>query len=320
LIGEPHPELAAWIDGEFVPWRAANVHVTAHHYGVGVFEGLRAYAGHHGIAIFRLADHTARLFRSSKILGIPIPAAFGPEQLDAVQCELVARNRLESAYIRPFVFYDGAAGIGLHTGPLSVRVAVVALPWRDDGAHLDPTAKARGIRLRTSSFRRNHPGSVFSKAKANGNYMSPILALAEARSSGADDALLLDHDGFVTETSGANLFIVRGGVLITPPSHCVLEGITRRTLFELASEHDGVTVREARLTRDDVYTADEVFLTGTAAEVTPVREVDGRLIGDGTRGSVTSRLQELYGALVRGRVGFDRGWLTSVEGPRGHLP
>lgn len=315
MIVDPHPDATVWLDGEFLPWRDATVHVTAHHYGVGVFEGVRAYAGDRGPAIFRLRDHTARLFRSSQILGIPVPPAFGPEELDRVQCELVSRNRLGDAYIRPFVFYDGASGIGLHTKGLSIRVAVVALAWRDDGAHLDPLGKDQGIRLRTASHRRQHPGSLFAKAKANANYVTSILALAEARACGAHDALLLDHEGFVTEASGANVFLVRDGVIYTPPAESVLEGITRRTVLEFAVEM-GLSVFERRLTRDDVYTADEVFLTGTAAEITPVREVDGRTIGACTRGprreAITTRMQEDYRAHVRGRAGLHRGWLTPV--------
>jgi branched-chain amino acid aminotransferase len=305
VITEPSADLSVWLDGEFVPYAEARVHVTAHHYGVGVFEGVRAYRARRGVALFRLREHTARLFRSSKILGIPLP--WSAEQLNEAQCQLTSKNDLGDAYLRPFVFYDGASGIGLHTNRLVVRTAIVALPWNDDGAHLDPEGAARGVRIRTSSFMRHHPAALLSKAKANAHYMNSILALAEARDSGADDALLLDHEGFVTEASGANVFVVQGRELHTPPRESVLDGITRDTVFTLAADL-GLTVRERRMTRDELYSADEVFLTGTAAEITPVRSVDGRMLPST---AVTGRLRATYLEHTRGLAGRDE-WLTYI--------
>jgi branched-chain amino acid aminotransferase len=316
VIGAPGPDQVVWLDGRLVPWRDATVHVTAHHYGVGVFEGVRAYPSERGPAIFRLEDHTRRLFRSAHILGIPIPPEVDRACLERAQRAVVAKNGFRAAYIRPFVFYDGAAGLGLHTHDLTVRVAVVALEWSDRGAYLAGEHAAIGVSARTSSFTRHHPNGLLTKAKANGNYMNSILALAEARAAGADEALLLDQQGFVTEGSGANVFVVQGGALHTPPVASVLDGITRDTIMTLAAEL-GVPVRERAITRDEIYAADEAFLTGTAAEVTPIRALDGRRIGAGGRGALTERLQSLYLEHVHGRVGAGRGWLTSTEEDKG---
>lgn len=305
MITEPTPGLRAWVDGALVAWDDARVHVSAHHYGVGVFEGLRVYRTARGPAVFRLADHTARLFRSARMMGITIP--WSAAELDAAQRTVIRESGLGDAYLRPFVFHDGPFGLGLHTGRLVVRTAILALPWADDGAHLDPEAGARGIRLVTSSFTRHAPTSLLAKAKANGNYMTSILALTEARAAGAEDALLLDREGFVTEASGANVFAVFGRELHTPPRESVLEGITRDTVFALAGALE-LEVRERRLTRDELYVADEVFLTGTAAEITRVRAIDGRAFGSGP---VTERLRARYADEVRGK-GTREGWLTYV--------
>lgn len=305
MITPPPPGLCAWIDGALVPWDEARVHASAHHYGVGVFEGLRVYQTARGPAVFRLADHTRRLFRSAKMMGIAIP--WSADDLDAAQRTVVRESKLGDAYLRPFVFHDGPFGLGLHTGRLEVRTAILALPWADDGAHLDPEASARGIRVVTSSYSRHAPTSLLSKAKANGNYMTSILALAEARAAGAEDALLLDREGFVTEASGANVFAVFDRELHTPPRESVLEGITRDTVFALAGDL-GLAVRERRITRDELYVADEVFLTGTAAEITRVRAVDGRTFEPGP---VTGRLRALYADEVRGK-GTRGHWLAWV--------
>jgi branched-chain amino acid aminotransferase len=311
VIAAPAPDHLVWLDGRFVAWRDAQVHVTAHHYGVGVFEGVRAYpAADGGAALFRLADHTDRLFRSAHIMNIPIPPQWDRAALNQAQLEVVRRNGLSSAYLRPFVFYDGVAGLSLHTHELTVRVAVVALEWRDDGAYLR-AAHGEGISVRTSSFTRHHPNGLLSKAKANGNYVNSILALAEARQAGADEAVLLDQQGRLTEASGANLFLVQRGALHTPPAVSVLEGITRDTIFSLAADL-GIRVVERPLLRDELYVADEAFVTGTAAEVTPIRTADGRRIGAGARGPITARLQALYHEHVRGRATAHRDWLTWI--------
>ncbi len=299
-----------WLDGEWLPWREAKVHVLTHtlHYGGGVFEGLRAYYGQHGTAIFRLREHTDRLFRSAHIMRMKIP--YDKDTLDRIQCEAVWRNRLDSAYIRPMCFY-GAEGMGLRADNLKVHVMVAAWEW---GAYLGAENLERGIRIRTSSFTRNHVNSLMCKAKANGNYVNSMLALQEALDAGYDEALLLDHEGYVAEGSGENIFIVRDGRLYTPDLTSVLEGITRDTVMTIAREM-GLEVIEKRITRDEVYIADEAFFTGTAAEITPIREVDGRTIGTGRRGPVTEKLQSLYFDYVHGRRGDHREWLTPVSPP-----
>lgn len=296
-----------WLDGTWLPWREAKVHVLTHtlHYGCGVFEGLRAYRTERGTAVFRLRDHTDRLFRSAHIMKMSIP--FDKDALDRAQLEAVARNNLESAYIRPMCFL-GAEGMGLHAHGLAVHVMVAAWQW---GSYLGAENMARGIRVRTSSYARNHVNSVMCKAKANGNYLNSILAVQEAIEAGCDEALLLDHDGYVAEGSGENIFIVRRGRLYTPDLTSALEGITRETVFTLAREH-GLEVVEKRITRDEVYVADEAFFTGTAAEVTPIREVDGRVIGEGVRGPITEKLQTLYFDYVHGRRADHAEWLSFV--------
>jgi branched-chain amino acid aminotransferase len=297
-----------WLDGEFVPWREAKVHVLTHtlHYGTGVFEGVRAYHADQGTAIFRLGEHTDRLFRSAHILGMKIP--YDKETLNDVQKQVIRENNLDSAYLRPMCFF-GAEGIGLRADNLKVHVMIAGWEW---GAYLGPEAIEKGIRIRTSSYTRHHVNITMCKAKANGNYMNSTLALQEALRDGYDEALLLDVDGFVAEGSGENIFIVRNGIIYTPDLTSALEGITRDTIVQLANEF-GYEVREKRITRDEVYVADEAFFTGTAAEVTPIRELDGRAIGTGSRGPITEKLQSKYFDLVHGRVAEHMDWLDPVK-------
>lgn len=297
-----------WLDGDWVPWREAKVHVLTHtlHYGCGVFEGLRAYPTENGPAIFRLMDHTDRLFRSAHIMRMVIP--YSKADLNQAHCEAVHRNALTSAYLRPMCFL-GSEGMGLHAANLKVHVMIAAWEW---GSYLGIENMTRGIRVRTSSFTRSHVNSAMLKAKANGNYLNSILAVREAVDTGCDEALLLDHEGFVAEGSGENIFIIRNGRLYTPDLTSALEGITRETLMTIARE-SGLEVVEKRITRDEVYVADEAFFTGTAAEVTPIREVDGRAIGSGEgRGPITERLQNLYFAYVHGQRSDHRDWLNFI--------
>ena len=296
-----------WMDGEFVPWREAKTHVLTHtlHYGMGVFEGIRAYKTERGTAVFRLQAHTDRLFRSAHILNMPMP--YDKQTISDVTCTVVRDNGLESAYIRPMCFY-GSEGMGLRADNLKVHAIVAAWSW---GAYLGAENMQRGIRVKTSSYTRHHVNITMCKAKANGHYINSMLALQEAMSCGCDEALLLDAEGYVAEGSGENIFIVRDGVMYTPDLTSALEGITRDTIMVLAAEL-GLTVREKRITRDEVYVADEAFFTGTAAEVTPIRELDGRSIGSGERGPITERLQTLFFDLVHGRREEHAGWLTLV--------
>ena len=297
-----------WLNGEFVPWRDAKVHVLTHtlHYGMGVFEGIRAYNTERGAAVFRLAEHTRRLFDSAKILGMRM--SHGVDEINDATLECLRRNGLQSAYIRPMVFY-GSEGMGLHAHNLRVHTMIAAWEW---GAYLGAENMERGIRVKTSSFTRHHVNITMCRAKANGNYMNSMLALKEAEDCGYDEALLLDVDGFVCEGSGENFFMIRDGMLFTPELTSALEGITRDTVLDLAAEI-GLPVKEKRITRDEVYTADECFFTGTAAEVTPIRELDGRVIGNGRRGSITERLQSMYFDQVEGRREAHPEWLSFVN-------
>jgi branched-chain amino acid aminotransferase len=296
-----------WMDGELVPWREAQVHVLTHtlHYGMGVFEGVRAYKAQQGTSIFRLPQHTRRLFGSAHIMKMPVP--WDQETINAAPQTVVRENGLDSAYIRPMFFY-GSEGMGLRADNLKVHAIVAAWEW---GAYLGAENMERGIRIKTSSYTRHHVNITMCKAKANGHYINSMLALNEALTSGYDEAMLLDVDGFVAEGSGENIFIVRDGVLYTPDLTSALEGITRDTIVQLAQDL-GLQVREKRITRDEVYLADEAFFTGTAAEVTPIREVDDRMIGQGGRGPVTERLQALYFDVVHGREHKYTDWLTLV--------
>ncbi|MFN8640735.1 MAG: branched-chain amino acid transaminase [Candidatus Binatia bacterium] len=296
-----------WLDGRFVPWEAATVHVLTHtlHYGLGVFEGVRCYAGADGSGIFRLAEHTERLFASAHILGLEIP--FSRDEINAACVETVRRNRLESCYIRPLVFLgDGEMGLAAVHNP--VRVAIVVWPW---GSYLGDAGVRDGIRVKTSSFQRFPVNSLMSKAKVVGHYVNSILASVEVRRSGYDEALMLDTDGFVAECSGENIFIVKGGRVKTSPLTSVLPGITRDSVMTLL-EDQGIACREERFSRDEVYIADEAFLTGTAAEITPIRELDDRRIGAGRPGPVTQALQASYATIVRGEDPRYRRWFAAV--------
>ncbi|MCU7905906.1 MAG: branched-chain amino acid transaminase [Candidatus Thiodiazotropha sp. (ex Epidulcina cf. delphinae)] len=296
-----------WLDGEMVPWREAKIHVLTHtlHYGMGVFEGVRAYRAEQGTAIFRLQEHTDRLFRSAHILNMPMP--HDRDTLNQAQKAAVRENNLDTAYIRPMCFY-GSEGMGLRADNLKVHCMVAAWEW---GAYLGAENMEKGIRIRVSSFTRHHVNITMCRAKANGNYMNSMMALQEAMHDGYDEALLLDAEGYVMEGSGENVFIVRDEVIYTPDLTSALDGITRKTVIELAAEL-GYQVIEKRITRDEVYIADEAFFTGTAAEVTPIREVDNRAIGSGGRGPVTEQLQKRYFDLVHGRVASHPDWLAYI--------
>ncbi|MGG5871109.1 branched-chain amino acid transaminase [Pseudomonas peli] len=297
-----------WYDGELVPWRNATTHVLTHtlHYGMGVFEGVRAYNTPQGTAIFRLQAHTDRLFDSAHIMGMKIP--FSKDEINEATRAAVRENNLESAYIRPMVFY-GSEAMGLRASGLKTQVIVAAWSW---GAYMGDEALQVGIKVRTSSFTRHHVNISMTRAKANGNYINSMLALQEAISGGADEAMLLDTEGYVAEGSGENIFLVRNGVIYTPEVTSCLNGITRNTILTLAAEH-GLEVIEKRITRDEVYIADEAFFTGTAAEVTPIREVDGRQIGAGRRGPITEKLQTAYFDLVTGKTDAHAEWRTLVK-------
>jgi branched-chain amino acid aminotransferase len=296
-----------WFDGVMVPWREAKVHVLTHslHYGLGVFEGVRAYETDRGTAIFRLADHTERFFRSAHILGMNMP--YDNDTLNAAQVAVVQENGLASAYLRPLAFY-GSEGMGIRADMLKTHIAIATWEW---GAYLGEDGLKNGIRVRTSSFTRHHVNITMCRAKACGNYINSILALQEALSGGADEALMLDTEGYVTEGTGENIFVVRNGVVYTPDLSSALEGITRDTVIRLIGEA-GLDLVEKRITRDEVYVADEAFFTGTAAEVTPIRELDGRTIGNGGRGPVTEQLQASYFDCVHGRDPKHDDWLTFV--------
>ncbi|NDU86159.1 MAG: branched-chain amino acid transaminase [Ferrovum sp.] len=298
-----------WLDGQTIPWRTANTHVLTHslHYGLAVFEGVRAYRTEEGTAIFRLRDHTERLLRSAHILQIPVP--YSLDTLMAAQCQVVTENQLAEAYIRPLV-YLGSEKMGVSPRGAKTHVAIAAWPW---GAYLGEEALHQGIRVKVSSYTRHHPNITLCKAKASGNYMNSILANNEATADGYDEALLLDVEGFVAEGSGENLFMVKRGVLYTPDLSSALEGITRESIIQLAHEAN-IKVVERRISRDELYCADEAFFTGTAAEVTPIREVDRRTIGSGTRGPITQALQSAYFDCVKGRSPKHRDWLTFIGG------
>ncbi len=296
-----------WYDGELKPWRECTTHVLTYslHYGVGCFEGVRAYKTPKGTAIFRLEEHTKRLFNSAKILGMPMP--WTAEQLNVAQKEVLRANKLEEAYLRPMVFY-GSEGMGLRATGLKTHVIVAAWAW---GAYLGAENMERGIRIKTSSFSRHHVNASMCRAKANANYLNSSMALSEALKDGYDEALMLDPSGFVAEGSAENIFVVSNGVISTPDVTSALDDITRRTVMQLAQDF-GYEVRERRITRDEVYVADEAFFTGTAAEVTPIREVDNRVIGNGSRGPVTEKLQKAYLDLVKGQSSQYPEWLAHI--------
>jgi branched-chain amino acid aminotransferase len=298
-----------WHNGTLVPWRDANVHVLTHtlHYGVGVFEGVRAYDTPKGTRVFRLREHTKRLFNSAHILGIEIP--YTMEQVIQAQLEVFGANELTEGYLRPMV-YLGSEAMGLRAKDLSVNLCIAAWSWPN---YMDPGSRSQGIAVRTSSYTRHHVNITMCKAKANGNYINSILALHEALDCGCDEALLLDNEGYVAEGSGENVFIVKAGELHTPELSSCLDGITRDTIFHLAREL-GVNIRERRITRDEVYICDEAFFTGTAAEVLPIHELDGRIIGAGQRGPLTERFQTAYFDQVRGKRNAFPEWHTPLDG------
>jgi branched-chain amino acid aminotransferase len=297
-----------WYDGKLVPWREATTHVLTYtlHYGVGCFEGVRAYKTPRGTAIFRLEDHTRRLVNSAKILGMKLP--WDEATINAAQLEVLRANKLEEAYLRPMVFY-GSEGMGLRADNLKTHLIVAAWTW---GAYLGAENMERGIRVKTSSFTRHHVNAAMCRAKANGQYINSMMALNEVLRDGYDEAIMLDTQGFIAEGSAENIFLVIGGALHTPDITACLDGITRRTVIQLARDFE-IPVVERRITRDEVYVADEAFFTGTAAEVTPIREVDNRAIGAGKRGPVTQKLQAAYLALVKGQGGQYPQWLSLVD-------
>lgn len=297
-----------WLDGEFVPWREAKTHVLTHtlHYGMGVFEGVRAYKAGKGTAIFRLAEHTDRLFRSAHILNMPMP--YDKDTINQACLDTVKNNELETAYLRPMCFY-GSEGMGLRADGLKVHVMVAAWEW---GSYLGNEGLKKGIRIKTSSYTRHHVNITMCKAKANGNYMNSMLALQEALTDGYDEALLLDNEGYVAEGSGENIFIVNDNTIYTPEVNSALDGITRRTVMKIA-EDEGIEIKVKNITRDEIYISDEAFFTGTAAEVTPIRELDERSIGNGSRGPITEKLQKKFFDIVNGKSDKYKDWLTVVK-------
>ena len=296
-----------WFDNQMVPWREANTHVLTHtlHYGLGVFEGVRAYKTDNGTAIFRLDDHTDRLFNSAHIVGMHMP--FSKKEINQAHIDSVKKNNLDSAYIRPMAFY-GSEAMGISAKTLSTHVIVAAWSW---GAYMGNDAIQNGIKVKTSSYSRHHVNVTMCKAKANGNYMNSILAHQEAINDGYQEALLLDTQGFVSEGSGENIFIVKKGKLLTPALSSALEGITRDTIIKIAQDNN-IAVIEKNITRDEIYAADEAFFTGTAAEVTPIKELDKRTIGSGKKGEVTDLLQSTYFNIVNGKDQKYKHFLTFV--------
>jgi branched-chain amino acid aminotransferase len=297
-----------WMDGKFINWEDANVHILTHtlHYGTGAFEGIRCYKTGDGSAIFRLEEHVDRLFDSCHILNIKSPYSAG--QIKKAIIETVKTNELKECYIRPIVFI-GYGAMGLYPKDNPIKVAIAAWPW---GAYLGEDGIKNGIRVKVSSFTRLHVNVTMTKSKTCGDYVNSSLAKSEALECGYDEALILDTSGYVSEGTGQNIFIVRDGVLMTPPLPSVLEGITRKSIIEMASK-EKIKFCETNFTRDEVYIADEAFFTGTAAEVTPIREVDGRVIGSGKPGPITKKLQSLFFKVVKGRAIGYTSWLTYVK-------
>lgn len=297
-----------WFDGEYLPWDAGMVHLQTHtlHYGLGIFEGIRAYEqSSGGTAVFRLDDHLRRFEGSARILEMNLP--YDRQTLKKATLELIRRNALPACYIRPLALL-GAGAMGIYPRDNPVQVSIMTWPW---GAYLGEEALAKGIRCKISSYTRHFPNSMLLKAKATGNYINSILAKREAVRAGYEEAIMLDINGCVAEGTGENLFILRDGKLITPPLSSVLQGITRDTIMKLAAA-EGLEVYDRAFTRDELYLAEEAFLTGTAAEVTPIREVDDRVIGDGRPGPVTLRLQKRYFQVIRGERDEWKHWLEPV--------
>lgn len=296
-----------WMDGKLINWDDANVHILTHtlHYGLGVFEGIRCYNTDKGPAIFRLREHIRRLFQSAKIFLLDIP--FKEDEIINAVIETVSVNKLKECYIRPIVFL-GAGAMGLFPKDNPVRVAIAVWSW---GTYLGEDGLEKGIRVKVSSYIRNHVNSNMSRGKVCGYYVNSQLAKREALSCGYDEALLLDTEGYVSEGSGENVFIVKRGILKTTPLTSILDGITRDSIITIARDM-GIETKEERFTRDEMYLADEAFFTGTAAEVTPIRELDGRIIGDGKRGKVTESLQSAYFDIVKGKNKKYESWLTYI--------
>ncbi len=296
-----------WKDGHMIEWRDATLHMLTHslHYGMAIFEGVRAYKTVDGTAIFRLKEHTQRLFNSAKIFQMKLP--FDMETLMAAQREVVRANQLESCYIRPLAWI-GSEKMGVSARGNTIHVSVAAWPW---GAYLGEEGLAKGIRVKTSSFTRHHVNISMVRAKASGYYINSILANQEVTADGYDEALLLDTEGYVSEGAGENVFIVKAGKIYTPDLASCLDGITRDSVLTMARDL-GIDVIEKRITRDEIYCSDEAFFTGTAAEVTPIRELDGRQIGSGSRGPVTEQLQSLFFDVVGGKSAKYKHWLTPV--------
>ena len=296
-----------WMDGDLLDWSDAKIHVLTHtlHYGTGVFEGVRAYETSAGPAIFRLNDHTKRLFNSADLIGMSIP--YSPEELNDAQANIVRENKLNNAYIRPMCFY-GSEGMGLRADNLKVHVCIAAWDW---GSYLGDDKITNGIKVKVTDFPKRCEKSMLHKAKASGNYLYSMLALKDALSSGFDEALILDVDNYVNEGSGENFFMVKDDILYTPRDHTVLNGITRQTIIDISEDLD-LEVFENDISVDDVKAADEAFFTGTAAEVTPVVQVDQSKIGDGITGKITRKIQKEYFDLIRGKNTKYDHWLTRV--------
>ncbi len=296
-----------WMDGNLIEWDKANIHITTHtlHYGLGVFEGIRCYNTAKGPAVFRLKEHVKRLFHSAHIVQIEIP--YSKEQIEDSIRETVEANNLKECYIRPIV-YIGAGAMGLYPKGNPIRVSIAAWPW---GSYLGEEGIKNGIRVKTSSFIKGHVNSNMARGKICGHYVTSQLAKKEAVTLGFDEALLLDTEGYISEGAGENIFIVRNGILKTTPLTSTLEGITRESVFKIAGDEQ-ITVKEERFTRDDLYISDEAFFTGTAAEITPIREVDNLLISDGVPGNITRRLQSIFFDLVHGKVDRYQDWLTYI--------
>jgi branched-chain amino acid aminotransferase len=294
-----------WKDGALVDWRDAKIHVLTHslHYGMAVFEGVRAYKTAQGSAVFRLKEHTKRLFNSAKIFQMKVP--FEPQTIIDAQLEVLRVNKLDSAYLRPLIWV-GSEKMGVSAQGNTIHVAIAAWPW---GAYLGEEGITKGIRVKTSSFSRHHVNVSMVRAKASGYYINSILANQEALTDGYDEALLLDTDGYVSEGSGENVFIVKGEKIYTPDLASCLDGITRDAIVTMARDI-GIEVIEKRITRDEMYCCDEAFFTGTAAEVTPIRELDNRPIGEGTRGPITAQLQQMFFDVVSGKNAKYQHWLT----------
>ena len=296
-----------WLDGELIPWDEAKVHILTHtlHYGLGVFEGIRCYNTKKGPAVFRLREHIKRLLDSAKIFLLDVP--FTEEELESAVLETIRANNINECYVRPLIFI-GEGAMGLYPEENPVRVAIAVWPW---GAYLGDDGLKNGIRVKTSSFIRNHVNSNMSRGKVCGYYVTSQLAKKEAISCGYNEALLLDTEGYVSEGSGENIFIVRGRTIKTTPLTSILEGITRDSIIQIAMD-EGIEVIQERFTRDEIYIADEAFFTGTAAEITPIRELDSRPIGSGKPGEITKLLQDKFFSIVKGESERYLHWLTFV--------